>query len=97
MEKLIYEEYLSRNPDSIRASLVLQSASITKNSIYVLALVEDNGFKFAIGNLIIFFFLLLNITYLPFNSAEINTTNSTMESKLKSFHVLNYILNNFVS
>ena len=96
MEKLIYEEYLLRNPDSIRASLVLQSASITKNSIYVLALVEDNGFKFAIGNND-FLFLLKNITYLIFHLAEINTTNSAMESKLKSFHVLNYILNNFVS
>lgn len=96
MEKLIYEEYLLRNPDSIRASLVLQSASITKNSIYVLALVEDNGFKFAIGNYN-FLFLLKNITYLLFHLAEINTTNSIMESKLKSFHVLNYILNNFVS
>jgi hypothetical protein len=30
IEKLIFEEYLALNPDSIRANVILQSASITK-------------------------------------------------------------------
>lgn len=51
VEKLIHEDYLVKMPDSYRASVFLHDAAITKNSVYVLALVEDNGYKFVIAEI----------------------------------------------
>lgn len=51
MEKLIFEEYLATSPDSYRTSVFLHDAAITKNSVYVLALIEDNGYKFLLAEI----------------------------------------------
>ena len=51
VEKLFYEEYLVQNVDSIRVTISFCDASITKNSIYLLAVIDDDGPKFVIGEI----------------------------------------------
>jgi len=76
VEKLFYEEYLVQNVDSIRVSITFCDASITKNSIYILALIEDDGAKFIIGEIdscfrtqteakLKYFHILTNTSLLP--------------------------------
>jgi hypothetical protein len=76
VEKLFYEEYLVQNPDSIRVNITFCDSSITKNSIYILALIEDDGSKFIIGEIdscfrtqseakIKYFHIITNASLLP--------------------------------
>lgn len=71
VERLFSDNYLMQSPDSVRFNLALHHGSITRNSIYILAIFEDDGLKFTVG--------------------EIDTKK--FESKLKSFHILNYNIN----
>ena len=51
VEKLFYEEYIEQYPDSLRAGVIFQDCSITKNSIYILAFVNDEIPKLVIGEI----------------------------------------------
>ena len=81
VEKLFYESYLSQSPDSVRLNIALQDASITKNSIYIIGIVEDNGFKFVVGE----------VDVAPSNQTQSRNVD------LKSFHILNYNISPSVS
>jgi nuclear pore complex protein Nup133 len=49
MERLVYEAYTTHNPDFTKCAIMFHDASITKNSLYVLALVEDNHLRFVVA------------------------------------------------
>ncbi|CAF0780515.1 unnamed protein product [Brachionus calyciflorus] len=51
IEKLFHEEYIAQNVDSLRISIFFQDCAITKNSLYILAVVEDEVPKFVIGEI----------------------------------------------